>query len=56
MAVRVAQAPARDTSQVGAFVRHLDYLLLAAVAALVGYGLLVLSAVSRDDVPGDPDY
>ena len=57
MAVRVAQAPARaEPTQIGAFLRHLDVLLLAAVGALVAYGLVVLSAVTRDDVRGDPDY
>ena len=57
MAVRVAQAPARaDATHIGAFLRHLDFLLLAAVGALVAYGLVVLSAVTRDDVRGDPDY
>jgi rod shape determining protein RodA len=57
MAVRVADAPARaEPTQVGAFLRHLDFLLLGAVAALVAYGLVVLSAVTRDDVRGDPDY
>ena len=57
MAVRVAEAPARaDATQIGAYLRHLDFLLLAAVAALVAYGLVVLSAVTRDDVRGDPDY
>ena len=42
--------------EVGAFFRHLDYLLLLAAGALVAYGLWVLEAVTRNDVPGDPDY
>lgn len=36
--------------------RHVDWLLLAGVGALVAYGLFVLEAVTRRDVPGDPDY
>ncbi len=57
MAVRVAHAPDRaEATQIGAFLRHLDFLLLAAVGALIAYGLVVLSAVTRDDVRGDPDY
>jgi rod shape determining protein RodA len=43
-------------SEVGAFLRHLDYLLLAAVAAVIAYGTWVLTAVTRNDVPGDPNY
>ncbi len=57
MAVRVAHAePTPLAAEAGAVVRHLDYVLLAAVAALVAYGLWVLAAVSRNDVPGNPDY
>jgi rod shape determining protein RodA len=43
-------------SEVGAYLRHLDYLLIAAVAAVVAYGVWVLTAVTRNDVPGDPTY
>jgi rod shape determining protein RodA len=42
-------------ADVGEFVRELDYLLLAAVAAIVGYGLWIIQTVTTDDVPGDPD-
>jgi rod shape determining protein RodA len=42
--------------ELGAFLRHLDYLLLAATGALVAYGLWVLESVTRNDVAGDPDY
>jgi rod shape determining protein RodA len=42
--------------ELGAFFRHLDYLLLLATGALVTYGLWVLEAVTRNDVAGDPDY
>jgi rod shape determining protein RodA len=36
--------------------RRLDWMMLAAVAALVGYGLWVVDGITRDDVPGDPTY
>ncbi len=58
MAVRVE--PRRDATPFGgeiiAIARNLDLVLLGAVAGLVAYGLWVLSAVSRNDVPGDPDH
>lgn len=59
MAVRVADrrhAEVAASTEIGRVVRNLDFVLLAAVAALVAYGLWVLSAVSRNDVPGDPDH
>ena len=59
MATRTAQLHSRPhhvPSDVGAFLRHMDYLLLAVVGGAIAYGLWVLSAVTRDDVPGDPDY
>ena len=59
MATRVAQPSHRAeaaASEIAAFLRHVDYLLLLATGALVTYGLWVLEAVSRGDVPGDPDY
>lgn len=42
-------------ADVGEFVRELDYVLLAAVAAIVGYGLWIVQTVTADDVPGDPE-
>ena len=58
MATRVLQGHARSHApgEVASFIRHLDYLLFAAAAGLVAYGLWVLSAVTRNDVAGDPDY
>ena len=53
------QQPTRSQAvawELGAFLRHLDYLLLLATGALVAYGLWVLEAVTRNDVLGDPDY
>jgi rod shape determining protein RodA len=42
--------------EVGAFLRHLDYLLIAAVAGVIAYGIWVLTAVTRNDVAGNPTY
>jgi rod shape determining protein RodA len=58
MATRVLQDHVRPhvSSELTAALRHVDYVLLAAVAGLVGYGLWVLKSVTRDDVPGDPGY
>jgi rod shape determining protein RodA len=58
MATRVAHASTRPAPgwEVGAFLRQVDYLLLAAAGALVAYGLWVLESVTRNDFPGDPDY
>jgi rod shape determining protein RodA len=61
MATPVAPLPQPSRSQaaaweLGAFLRHIDYLLLLATGGLVAYGLWVLEAVTRNDVPGDPDY
>ena len=39
-----------------AFVRRLDWVLLAAAFALVGYGLWVVAGITRYDVPGDDSY
>lgn len=36
--------------------RDLDWLLLAAVAALIGVGLWAISGITRHDVAGDPNY
>ena len=58
MATRVLQNRARSQApgEIASFVRHLDYLLFAAVGGLVAYGLWVLSAVTQNDIAGDPDY
>jgi rod shape determining protein RodA len=36
--------------------RRLDWVLLLAVAGLVGYGLWAVAGITRFDVPGDPGY
>jgi len=38
------------------FLRRLDWVLLAAAFALIGYGLWVVGGITRFDVPGDPNY
>lgn len=51
-----AVAGARVAPRVVSFVRRLDWVLLAAAAALVGYGLWVVDGITRFDVPGDDNY
>ena len=38
------------------FLRRLDWVLLAAVAALVAYGLWAVAGITRHDVEGDENY
>ena len=49
---------ARRAEAVGAasFARRLDWVLLAATAGLVGYGLWAVAGITRHDVTGDPNY
>jgi hypothetical protein len=59
MATRaLPQAQARSAlgADIGAFLRHIDYLLLLAVGGDSAYGLWVLAAVTRNDSPGDTGY
>jgi rod shape determining protein RodA len=46
--------PRRASSDVAALLRNLDWVLLAAVGALVAYGLWAIGGITRFDVPGDP--
>jgi rod shape determining protein RodA len=39
-----------------AFLRRLDWILLGAALALVGYGLWVVAGITRYDVPGNESY
>jgi rod shape determining protein RodA len=39
-----------------AFVRRLDWILLAAAFGLVGFGIWVVAGITRFDVPGDEGY
>ena len=50
------RSPSLGVFDIGLIVRRLDYLLLLAVVALVGYGLWAIGGITRFDVPGNPDY
>jgi rod shape determining protein RodA len=52
----IRSASTRSEPALFAFLRSLDWILMAAAAGLVGYGLWVVSGITRFDVPGDPDY
>jgi rod shape determining protein RodA len=43
-------------AQALSFARRVDWILLGAVAALIGYGLWVIWGVTRFDEPGNPRY
>jgi rod shape determining protein RodA len=47
---------ARVELDLAAGLRRLDWLLLLAIAALVGYGLWAIAGITRFDVPGDPHH
>ena len=53
---RIRSSGGRSEPTVLAFVRSLDWILLATAAGLVGYGLWVVSGITRFDVPGDENY
>jgi rod shape determining protein RodA len=42
--------------EAAALVRRLDWILLGATAALLGYGLWAIAGITRHDVPGDSGY
>jgi rod shape determining protein RodA len=46
----------REAVETASFVRRLDWILLAATAALVGYGLWAVAGITKHDIPGDPNY
>jgi rod shape determining protein RodA len=46
----------REAVGAASFVRRLDWVLLAATAALVGYGLWAVAGITKHDVPGDANY
>jgi len=46
------RARARDSS----LLRNLDWVLLATVVGLVGYGLWAIAGITKLDVAGDPDF
>jgi rod shape determining protein RodA len=53
---RFRPSTGRGEHAVVAFLRSLDWILLLAGAGLVGYGLWVVSGITRFDVPGDESY
>ena len=53
---RVRSATGRSEPAIVTFFRSLDWILLLAAAGLVGYGLWVVSGITRFDVPGDQNY
>src|SRR4249919_591601 len=53
---RIRSASARAEPAVVSFLRSLDWILLAAAAGLIGYGLWVVAGITRFDVPGDENY
>ena len=56
IAARRTRHPRADTARAMSFVRRLDWIMLAAVAGLVGFGLWAIDGITRMDVPGNPDY
>jgi rod shape determining protein RodA len=46
------RARAREAS----LLRNLDWTMLAAVAALVGYGLWAIAGITKQDIEGDPNF
>jgi len=50
------RARGRTQSRSLAFVKRIDWVLMAAAVALVGYGLWVVSGITRFDVAGDENY
>jgi rod shape determining protein RodA len=53
---RVALRNERVAARPIAFVRRFDWVLMAAAAALIGYGLWVVDGITRFDVPGDANH
>src|SRR5918993_458218 len=47
---------AREHLDVVGFLRRLDWVLLLAVAAVVGYGLWAVAGITRFDVEGNESY
>jgi rod shape determining protein RodA len=45
-----------ETARAVTFLRRLDWVMLAAVAGLVAFGLWAIDGITRGDVPGDPNY
>jgi rod shape determining protein RodA len=46
----------RETTDVAAFVRRLDWILIGSVGLLIAYGLWAIADITRQDVSGDAQY
>ncbi len=42
--------------RVASLLGRIDWVLMAAVLGLVGYGLWAIEGITRHDIPGDPSY
>ena len=51
-----ARARRRELTQAAPLLARLDWVMLAAVAAIVLYGLWGIDGITRNDVPGSPNY
>ena len=51
-----ARTTARLELDLSSGLRRLDWVLMLAIAALVGYGLWAIAGITRFDVPGDPRH
>src|SRR5206468_271278 len=45
-----------ESVELGSFLRRLDWVLLAGVAALLGYGLWAIAGITQNDIPGNSSY
>ncbi len=55
-ASRRARVRPRARVRESSYVRNLDWALLLAVGGIVAYGIWVVSGITKDDVPGNPNY
>jgi rod shape determining protein RodA len=53
---RGLRPPRAERVELASFFRRLDWVLLGAVAALIGYGLWAIAGITKHDIPGDPNY
>ncbi len=51
-----ARARRRELAQAGPLLARLDWVMLAAVAVIVAYGLWMIAGITRHDVAGNPLY
>jgi rod shape determining protein RodA len=53
---RSLRSPRAEAFEVASAVRRLDWLLLGAVAGLLGFGLWSIGGITAHDIPGDANY